>query len=65
MIQFIRNRSPRRCFNAELFVALTIFLSAARADAITGPPNVVTGNVRVQLLSGSLLRIELKGPAGF
>ena len=65
MIQFIPNRFPGRGFNAELVFALALMLSAAQADAITGAPNVVVGNVRVQLLSDSLARIELKGPAGF
>ena len=48
-----------------MLVALTVFLSGAHATASMRPPNILVGNVRVQLLSDSLLRIELKGPAGF
>ena len=36
---------------------------AAAAGATPG--SFVTGNVRVQFLSGSLVRLEVKGPAGF
>jgi alpha-glucosidase (family GH31 glycosyl hydrolase) len=41
-----------------------IFLIATLA-ATASPESVVVGNVRVQLLSGSLVRFELRGPAGF
>ncbi len=40
-----------------------IFILPPAASA--APPGIVTGNVRAQLLSDSLVRIELKGPAGF
>ena len=65
MIQSFHERSPGRRFGAEMLVALTVFLSGAHATAGMRPPNILVGNVRVQLLSDSLLRIELKGPAGF
>ncbi|HXR05423.1 MAG TPA: TIM-barrel domain-containing protein [Verrucomicrobiae bacterium] len=65
MLHSIRNCFPGRGFGAEWFAALTVFWSAAHATAALAPPNVVVGNVRVQLLSDSLLRMELKGPAGF
>ena len=46
-----------------------IILAAAVLAAVTAPgaepASVTTGNVRVQLLSGSLVRLEAKGPAGF
>src|SRR5208282_5011773 len=60
-------RAFRKVFGAGLpAVALVVLsapsvLPAARATL----PSVVTGKVRVQLLSDSLVRIELKGPAGF
>jgi hypothetical protein len=41
----------------------SVVLLAATVSA--APASFVTGNVRVQLLSGTLLRIELKGPEGF
>ena len=40
---------------------LDVFLNTANA----APPDVVAGKVRVQLLSDSLVRLELKGPQGF
>jgi len=65
MIHSFRSRFPGRCFAAELFAALTMFSSATHAASTVAPPSVVVGNVRVQLLSGSLVRIELKEPEGF
>ena len=65
MIQSLHKCSPESRFGAEMLVALTLLLSGAHATATMGPPNVVVGNVRVQLLSDSLVRIELRGPAGF
>lgn len=35
------------------------------AEGLFGQSSVITGNVRVQLLSDSLVRLELKGPEGF
>jgi hypothetical protein len=40
---------------------MDLFLNVASA----APPDVVVGKVRVQLLSGSLVRLESKGPRGF
>ncbi len=39
--------------------------TAQTAIAESGSPGVVVGKVRVQLLSGSLVRLELQGPEGF
>jgi len=50
-------------FPASALIVLTSFAFLPAASA--APPSVVTGNVRVQLLSDSLVRIELRGPAGF
>jgi alpha-glucosidase (family GH31 glycosyl hydrolase) len=44
-------------------LVLAALLSAARASA--AQQSITVGNVRVQLLSDSLIRIELKGPQGF
>jgi hypothetical protein len=49
---------------ASLLVLSAIFVRAAAA-ANVAPPNIVSGDVRVQVLSDSLIRLELKGPAGF
>jgi len=46
---------------ALIVLAIFVFHTAG----IAPPPGIVTGNVRVQLLSDSLVRIELKGPVGF
>ena len=35
------------------------------STANAAPPDIVVGKVRIQLLSGSLVRLELKGPEGF
>ena len=48
---------------ASLLVLSVIIVHAAAANAVL--PNIVSGDVRVQLLSDSLLRLEVKGPAGF
>jgi hypothetical protein len=45
-------------FCIGLFFAVAVMATAA-------PDSVVVGNVRVQLLSGSLVRLELRGPNGF
>ena len=50
-----------RC--AAGLLVLAALLSAARAFAVQ--QNITVGNVRVQMLSGSLVRIELKGPENF
>lgn len=65
MIRSIRKRSLGTSFGAETLVALTVFMSAAQVSAAAERQNVVVGNVRVQLLSGSLVRLELKGAEGF
>ncbi|MGH7989792.1 MAG: TIM-barrel domain-containing protein, partial [Limisphaerales bacterium] len=44
---------------------VTGFFMMATLAATAAPDNVVVGNVRVQLLSGSLVRLELRGPEGF
>ena len=44
-----------------LLPGLNVLLNTANA----APTDVVAGQVRVQLLSGSLVRLELKGPQGF
>jgi len=44
---------------------LSVAILAAAGASGSEPENVTTGNVRVQLLSDSLVRLELKGPAGF
>ena len=48
---------------AALVLACCVIPGASAAAA--GTQKVVIGNVRVQLLSDSLVRIELKGPRGF
>ena len=44
---------------------LSLAMLAAAGAPGSEPENVTTGNVRAQLLSDSLVRLELKGPAGF
>lgn len=45
---------------------LCVCLVTTRTGAAdSGPPEVVVGQVRVQVLSSSLVRLELKGPEGF
>jgi alpha-glucosidase (family GH31 glycosyl hydrolase) len=44
-----------------LLLAMNLCPGAANA----APPDIVVGKVRIQLLSGSLVRLELKGPEGF
>jgi len=48
---------------AKLLAALTLSVSAIFANG--APTGVIVGNVRVQMLSDSLVRIELRGPEGF
>jgi hypothetical protein len=58
--------SRRKCIVAGLPVLFAIFSYAiAAANTVPPLPNFVSGEVRVQLLSDSLVRLELKGPAGF
>jgi hypothetical protein len=54
----IEPRRKRIGFFAGFFLIATFAATAA-------PNSIVVGNVRVQLLSGSLVRLELRGPAGF
>jgi hypothetical protein len=51
-------RRKRIGFFAGFFLIATLAATAA-------PNSIVVGNVRVQLLSASLVRLELRGPAGF
>jgi alpha-glucosidase len=51
-------------FSLKKLALLTAVLSATYARAAESQ-SVVVGNVRVQLLSDSLVRLELKGPEGF
>ncbi|HUJ09088.1 MAG TPA: TIM-barrel domain-containing protein [Verrucomicrobiae bacterium] len=48
-----------------LSVSLAILSQALIAVGAAPLPNVVSGDVRVQLLSDSLVRLEQKGPSGF
>src|SRR5580704_3668972 len=48
--------------NALLAGSLVFFMGQ---PLLAGTNSVVIGNVRVQLLSDSLVRLEQKGPAGF
>jgi hypothetical protein len=50
---------------AGLLALLTAMTFSAKAGARDTTPDVVAGKVRVELLSGSLVRLELKGPEGF
>jgi len=59
MIPFGRRIFP----SIKLLAALTLSLSAIFANGAM--PGVIVGNIRVQMLSDSLVRIELKGPEGF
>lgn len=52
--------SPKSTFFYVLFMSMTFHTSTEVAAA-----NVVVGSLRVQCLSGRLLRIEQKGPEGF
>jgi hypothetical protein len=44
---------------------LLAVLAAGAAMASEPPPGIVTGGIRVQLLSESVVRLEARGPAGF
>ncbi len=50
---------------ACLWVVFASNTGQCRDNAGSTPSAVVVGNVRVQLLSDSLVRLELKGPEGF
>ncbi len=47
------------------FVVCVGFVTARTGIAESVSPDVVVGKVRVQVLSGSLVRLELRGPEGF
>ncbi len=47
------------------FIACVCLVTAQTGTAESGSPDIVVGKVRVQLLSGSLVRLELRGPEGF
>jgi alpha-glucosidase (family GH31 glycosyl hydrolase) len=47
------------------FAACACLIAAPEVAAKPEAPGVVVGKVRVQLLSGSLVRLELQGPEGF
>ncbi len=51
----------RRCYSVTWCLAAWLAVGLAGAK----PSAFVTGNVRVQLLSDSLVRLEVKGPGGF
>ena len=68
MIQPTGRRVFPRSFCRRIAAAGLVLLSVAGICLETAgaePPDIVTGNVRVQLLSDSLVRLELKGPQGF
>jgi Glycosyl hydrolases family 31 TIM-barrel domain/PA14 domain/Domain of unknown function (DUF5110)/Glycosyl hydrolase family 31 C-terminal domain len=65
MIQFILHRALGTPPGVEIFVPLAMLLSAVHAGAAAEPKGVVVGDVRVQCLSDSVVRIEQKGPEGF
>ena len=57
---------PPRTIAAGLWLLLaTVTLSAKTGTPDTKPPGVIVGDVRVELLSDSLVRLEVKGPEGF
>jgi Glycosyl hydrolases family 31/PA14 domain/Domain of unknown function (DUF5110) len=47
------------------FIACLYLVTSQTSAAKSGPDNIVVGNVRVQLLSDSLVRLELRGAEGF
>jgi len=68
MIEPSGQRISPRVFCLKITVTWLVVLSVAGLCLDTAgavPPDMVVGNVRVQLLSDSLVRLELKGPAGF
>ncbi len=58
----LRNIAARLLFPLIVCVCLG---TAQTGAAKSGFPDIVVGKVRVQLLSGSLVRLELRGPEGF
>jgi alpha-glucosidase (family GH31 glycosyl hydrolase) len=63
MLQSTRKRALGCFFGAGTLVALGSLILAVRSAA--NPQNAVVDNIRVQVLSDSLVRIEFKGPRGF
>ena len=47
------------------FIVCVCLVTAQTGNAKSGPADVIVGKVRVQLLSGSLVRLESQGPEGF
>jgi len=47
------------------FIACVCLVASRTGAAESGSPDIVVGKVRVQVLSGSLIRLELRGPEGF
>ncbi len=69
---WIMNPSRRRVFGevfslkiAATWLVLLWIVGFCLNIALAEPPNIIVGNVRVQLLSDSLVRLELRGPEGF
>ena len=58
----LRNIAARLMFP---FIVCVCLVAAQTGIAESGSPDIVVGKVRVQLLSGSLVRLELRGPEGF
>ena len=56
---------PIKNITASLLALFAILVHTIAPVNAVPPPNIVWGQVRVQLLSDSLIRLELKGPAGF
>jgi PA14 domain/Glycosyl hydrolases family 31 TIM-barrel domain/Domain of unknown function (DUF5110) len=57
-----------KCSRGFCLYGIAVLLSvlfAAAGSAAAAPDGVLIGNVRVQLLSDSLVRLELRGPEGF
>ena len=57
----------RVIFGPAIFFASSVFFAGniSTAMAQNGPENIVSGKIRVQLLSDSLVRIEWRGAQGF
>ncbi len=64
MVQSICKRDRGTFLGAKIPAAMAV-LSFTAAFAAAAPSGIVTDDVRVQLLSDSLVRIEFKGPTGF